>query len=225
MSGPAVASLLECYGISLWPALPVASEDEAVANADRVGWPVTLKTVDPRLSRRMEMGGVRLNLESEAALRSAYLSMCAQLDATSMAQTVVQRMAPAGVPCVLNSNEDPLFGPVVSFSIGGVIPDLLADRAFRVPPITDLDAAALVRSTRSSPVLFGYGGNPQVDVAQVEDLLVRLGRMAEDLPSLVRVNLDPVVVSPRTVSVLGAGVWVRIPDLRIDTEARRLADV
>ncbi len=225
LSAPAVAKLLNRYGINVWPALPVASEDEAVAFADRVGWPVALKTIDPRLARRMEMGGVRLNLESESALRAAYLSMSAQLDGTSMAQVVVQRMAPAGVPCVLSTVEDPLFGPVVSFSIGGVVPDLLVDKAFRVPPITDLDAAALVRAPRASPVLFGYGGNPPVDVAQAEDLLIRLGRMAEDLPSLVRVNLDPVVVSPRSVSVLGAAVWVRVPDLRIDTEARRLADV
>lgn len=225
LSGPAVARLLGCYGIALQPAMPVASEDEAVAHADHVGWPVVLKTIDPRLARRMEMGGVRLNIESEASLRAAYLSMCAQLDSTSMAQVVVQRMAPSGVPCVLTSAEDPLFGPVVSFSIGGVIPDLLDDKAFRVPPITDLDAASLVRSPRASRVLFGYGGNPAVAVELVEDLLVRLGRMAEDLPSLVRVNLDPVVVSPRTVSVLGANVWVRVPDLRIDTEARRLVDV
>ncbi len=225
LSNPAVASLLQRYGITLWPALPVASEDEAVAFADRVGWPVALKTVDPRLSRRMESGGVRLNLESEDGLRAAYLSMAAQLDATSMAQLVVQRMAPAGVPCALSSVEDPLFGPVVSFSIGGVVPDLLDDKAFRVPPISDRDAAALVRSPRASSLLFGFGGNPPVDVAQLEELLIRLGRMAEDLPSLVRVNLDPVVASPRSVSVLAASVWVRVPDLRIDTEARRLADV
>lgn len=225
LSAPAVASLLQSYGIHLWPALQVATEDEAVAYADRVGWPVALKTVDPRMARRVEMGGVRLNLESEDSLRAAYLSMAAQLDATSMAQVVVQRMAPAGVPCVLSSVEDPLFGPVVSFSLGGLVPELLDDKAFRVPPITTIDAAALVRATRASSVLFGYGGNPPVDVPQVEDLLVRLGRMAEDLPSLVRVNLDPVVVSPRTVSVLGASIWVRVPELRIDTEARRLADV
>ncbi len=225
LSAPAAASLMECYGISVWPSRPVASEDEAVAHADHVGWPVVLKTIDPRLARRMEMGGVRMNLESEASLRAAYLSMCAQLDSISMAQVVVQRMAPAGVQCVLSSVEDPLFGPVASFSIGGVIPELLDDKAWRVPPITDLDAASLVRSPRASRLLFGYGGNPSVDVALVEDLLIRLGRMAEDLPSLVRVNLDPVVASPRTVSVLGASVWVRVPDLRIDTEARRLADV
>ena len=126
---------------------------------------------------------------------------------------------------MLSSVEDPLFGPVVSFSLGGLVPELLDDKAFRVPPITTVDAAALVRAPRASSLLFGYGGNPPVDVAQVEDLLVRLGRMAEDLPSLVRVNLDPVVVSPRTVSVLGASIWVRVPELRIDTEARRLADV
>lgn len=225
LSTPAATALLERYGIDLWPAQPVASEDEAVAFADRVGWPVALKTLDPRLARRMESGGVRLNLESEDSVRAAYLSMAAQLDATSMAQLVVQRMAPPGVPCALSSVEDPLFGPVVSFSVAGVVPDLLDDKAFRVPPISTVDAAALVRAPRASSLLFGYGGNPPVDVSQLEDLLVRLGRMAEDQPALVRVNLDPVIASPRSVSVLAASIWVRVPDLRVDTEARRLADV
>lgn len=224
LSASAVADLLDRYGITVWPSLPVASEDEAVANADRVGWPVVLKTLDTRLVRRLEMGGVRLNIESEESLRAAYLSMAAQLDSASMAQVVVQRMSPTGVACSMDSAEDPLFGPVVSFNIGGVITDLLGDRSFRVPPITDHDAAEMVRQTRASRLLFGFGGNPPVDAALLEQMLMRLGRMAEDLPSLVRVKLDPIVAAPRTVSVLGATIWVRVPDLRPDTEARRLSD-
>lgn len=224
LSAPATRDLLHCYGINVWPAVPAATENEAVAQADEVGWPVVLKTTDPRLTRRLEMGGVRLNLESEAALRAAYLSMSAQLDAVSMSQVVVQRMAPAGVACVLSSVEDPLFGPVVSFSIGGVIVDLLGDKSYRVPPISDHDAHLLIRSPKSSRMLFGFGGNPPVETEGLADLLTRVGRMAEDLPALVRLILDPVVASPRGVSVLGASVWVRVPEVRIDTEARRLAD-
>lgn len=223
LSASAAAEVLADYGINVWPALPVASEDEAVANADRVGWPVVLKTIDSRLSRRLEMGGVRLNIESEASLRAAYLSMAAQFDEITMAQLVVQRMAPAGVACTLSSAEDPLFGPVISFGIGGVVADLMADRTYRIPPITDADAAEMVRGPRGARLLFGYGGNPPVDVALLEDLLMRLGRMAEEQPSLMRVNLDPVVVAPRSVSVLGASIWIRPPDLRPDTDARRLS--
>lgn len=225
LSAPATRDLLGFYGINVWSAVPVATENEAVAQADEVGWPVVLKTTDPRLARRVEMGGVRLNLESEAALRAAYLSMSAQLDAASMSQVVVQRMAPTGVACVLSSVEDPLFGPVVSFSVGGVIADLLGDKSYRVPPISDRDAQQLIRYPKASRMLFGFGGNPPVETAGVADLLVRVGRMAEDLPSLVRLILDPVVASPRGVAVLGASVWLRVPEVRIDTEARRLADI
>ena len=225
LSAPATTKLLERYGITVWPALPVATEDEAVAAADSVGWPAVLKTVDPRLARRMEMGGVRLNLESEAALRAAYLSMSAQLDAESMSQVVVQRMAPSGVSCVVSSREDPLFGPIVGFRVGGVLTELLADKAYRVPPISDLDAARLVRAPQASRLLFGFGGNPPVDCGPIEQLIIRVGRMAEDLPSLVQVNLDPVVASPRGSAVLGAQVWLRVADARVDTGARRLADV
>lgn len=225
LPAPVLTAVLQRYGIDLWPNLPVASENEAVARADRVGWPVVLKTTDPRLSRMLEMGGVRLNIESEDQLRAAYLSMSAHLDDRAMSQVVVQRMAPPGVATSLSSREDPLFGPVVSFGLAGLAPRLLGDRAYRIPPVSREDAARLVRAPSTARLLFGMGGNPPSDVDAVEDLVVRLGQMATDLPQIVRLELDPVVVSRQGAAVLGAAAWLRIPDVRIDTEARRMAEV
>ncbi len=223
--GTQLAELLACYGIRLWPVQPAASEDEAVAAADEVGWPVALKTTDPRMSRRGVFSGVRLNLENEQALRSAYLSLAASLDSDARSQLVIQSMAPPGVHVMLRTQEDPLFGPVVSFGLGGAIPELLEDRAYQIPPITDSDAARLVRGPAAASILFGYGGSEPVDIAALEDLVLRLGRMSDELPALAQLDLNPVIVGRRGVAVLSASAWLRTADARGDSEARRLTDL
>ena len=221
--GSALAELLACYGISLWPEVAAPTEDEAVAAADELGWPVALKSTDPRLSRRGEMSGVRLNIENEAALRSAYLSLSATLDTDARSQLVVQHMAAPGVQVVIRSQEDALFGPVVSFGLGGTVADLLADRAYQVPPVTDADAGRLIRQPASSGILFGYGGRDPVDVAALEELLVRVGRLCDEIPQIAQLDLNPVVVGERGLAVLSASAWLRQPDARGDSEARRLS--
>ena len=222
--GTRLTALLACYGIELWPQYPAPTEDQAVAATDEAGWPVVLKSIDPRMLRRSVFAGVRLNLENEAALRAAYLSMAASLDAEARSQLVVQRMAAPGVHVMLRTQEDPLFGPVVSFGLGGAIPELLEDRAYQVPPISDSDASRLVRGTGASSILFGYGGTVPVDVAALEDLVTRLGRMSDEVPQVAQLDLNPVIVAESGLAVLSASAWLRIPDARGDSEARRLVD-
>jgi acyl-CoA synthetase (NDP forming) len=91
---------------------------------------------------------------------------------------------------------DPSFGPLVLFGLGGVTAELLADRALRIVPLTDEDARRLVRSLRGSPLLFGYRGRPPVDVTALEDLLLRVGRLADEIPEVREMDLNPVIVSP-----------------------------
>ncbi|MDZ7576854.1 MAG: GNAT family N-acetyltransferase [Candidatus Nanopelagicales bacterium] len=217
--------LLACYGIGIWPWRPIGDEDSAVAEADELGWPALLKTTDPRFARSGDNRGVRTSLENERALRAAYLSLSASLDHTAMSQLVVQRMAPPGFHCAIRTQEDPLFGPTVSFGFGGALADLLADRGHVVPPITDADAARLVRQPAAASLLFGRGGTSAVDVPGLEDLVVRVGRMADELPQLAQLDLDPIIVSPGGPVVAGAVAWLRVPEPRSDGETRRLSDV
>lgn len=215
------AELLSCYGLDVWPAEVVRSPDEAAEAAGRLGWPVVLKVADPDASRRA--GTVRLGLGNPDAVRHAYTEFAGRLgEGTELA---VQRMAPQpAVPTVVGVVEDQAFGPVVSFGLGEVTARLLLDQGFRPAPLTGEDAAALVRSVRAAPLLFGEYGYPPVAVAALEELLVRVGRLAGDLPELARLDLDQVLVGESGVIVLGARATVRTPPgPRLDGGPRRLA--
>jgi acyl-CoA synthetase (NDP forming) len=213
--------LLRCYGIDLWDALPAATAEEAVKAAGRVGYPVALKATAPHLRHRRELGGVRLDIDDAEEMRGAFAAMVARLGAEA-GFFVVQAMAPTGVATRLATVEDPLFGPVVSFGLGGVATDLLGDRSYGVPPLTDTDLAALVRGVRAAPLLLGHGGSTPVDVGALEDLLARLARLADDVPEVSALELNPVIAAPGGAAVLAATGRLARPAARAERGARAL---
>ncbi len=214
--------ILECYGIHLWDSYVVTSETQAVAVAGEIGYPVVLKTAHPGLVHRPDLGGVRVNLENEGAVRTAYLSMIATLPPEAQKRLVLQQQAPAGVACVVEKREDALFGPVVSFGIAGEVTRLLQDRGFRIPPLTDRDVDDLIKAPKAAPLLFGYRDSPPADIELLAGLIHRVGQLADDLPEITRLELNPIIVSGRGLAVVGAGAWCGPALIRADLEARRL---
>jgi acyl-CoA synthetase (NDP forming)/RimJ/RimL family protein N-acetyltransferase len=129
----------------------------------------------------------------------------------------------ATVRLQIESFEDPLFGPVLSFGVYGAPSELLADRAYRIPPLTDADAQAMVREIKAAPLLFGYGGAPTVDVEAIEDVLQRLAHLKNDLPEVSRLELRPALANPEGVRIVEvSGRVVPAPDARTDTLVRRM---
>jgi acyl-CoA synthetase (NDP forming) len=215
-----LSRLLGCYGITLWAAVPVSDVEEAVDAAERLGYPVALKALAPQLRHRRELGGVRLDIDDAEELRGAYTALRERLG--DVGPFAVQRMAPTGVACRLATVEDPLFGPVVSFGLGGAATDLLGDRSYGVPPLTDTDLSGLIRSVRAAPLLLGHGGSPPADLPALEDLLARLARLADDLPEVAQLELNPVVAAPTGTAVLAATGRLARPNARADRGARAL---
>ncbi|MFD6177081.1 MULTISPECIES: GNAT family N-acetyltransferase [unclassified Isoptericola] len=218
------AELLDCYGLRLWRSRTVRTADEAVAAAGELGWPVALKTASTALRHRTDLGGVRLDIADEGELRADVERMrqvAREVLGEAEPEMEVQSMAPVGVPCVIRSGEDPLFGPKVSFGLAGDATDLLDDVAYGIPPLTDVDVAAMVRTVRAAPRLFGYGGAPEADIDALEDVLARVSVLADDLPEVASLELYPVVVGSAGVSVLHAGVRLRAAQ-RADAPRRAL---
>ncbi|WP_039937340.1 acetate--CoA ligase family protein, partial [Streptomyces himastatinicus] len=214
--------LLARYGVSVLPALPAPDPDTAVRAAGRLGYPVALKPTAPQLRHRTDLGGVRLDLGGETELRRAYAELTAHLGPAEELGLVVQRMAPRGVDTVVRAAIDPGAGAVLSFGLAGAPSELLGDTAHRLVPATDRDAAELIRSIRTAPLLFGWRGSKPVDTAALEELLLRVSRLVDDHPEVVAVDLEPVVVAQRGLSVLGASARLAPPPVRTDLGPRHL---
>ncbi|MEV5550808.1 GNAT family N-acetyltransferase [Streptomyces sp. NPDC052309] len=214
--------LLGRYGIDVHRALPAPTPDDAVAAARTLGYPVALKATAPHLRHRADLGGVRLDLADEEQLRRAYAELTELFGKPDELRPVVQRMAPRGVDTVVRAVIDPAAGAVLSFGLAGAATQLLGDTAHRLIPVTDREATSLIRSIRTAPLLFGWRGSDPVDTPALEELLLRVSRLVDDHPEVVAVTLEPVVVAPRGLSVLGASVRLAPPPARDDLGPRTL---
>jgi acyl-CoA synthetase (NDP forming) len=223
LEGPALSALLASYGITLLEMLPVATVDDAVRAGEQLGWTVVLKATAAHLRHRPDLADVWRNIDTPDEMRDAWTTMCRTLADPAKADFVVQPMAPPGVPVTVRAQEDALFGPVVSFGVSGVTTELLGDRSYRIPPLTDVDAAAMVREVKAAPLLLGYRGGAMADVRAVEDLLHRVSRLIDDLPEVADIELGPVLVGTEGLAVVNASAHVATPDPRSTWYTRRLA--
>ena len=131
---------------------------------------------------------------------------------------------PVGLEVVVGITQDLLFGPLLLFGLGGVTAELLADRSLRILPVTDQDAHDLVRSLRTSPLLFGYRGSPALDVGALEDLILRVAHLAQSLPEITEMDLSPIVVNAHGVVTVGAKVRYAPAPVTTPPELRRMRD-
>ncbi len=209
-----VTDLLEAFGITVPVTVTVASEDEAVAAADRLGR-VVLKVVSPSALHKSDVGGVVLDISGEEAVRRAYRQVTGAVPDPE--GVLVQSFVPEGHEVLIGSTEDPTFGSLVVFGLGGITVELLGDVAFRIHPLTGVDAAEMVRSVRGFPLLEGYRNLPVGDVDALEQTLLRVSAMVSALPEVTEMDLNP-------VKVLGPGEGVVVVDARIRLEPVRPAE-
>ncbi|MCW2665644.1 MAG: CoA-binding domain protein [Frankiales bacterium] len=216
---PAAAALLGAIGLPVWPTRSATTVEEALAGAEELGYPVAVKSADERWRGRMDVGAVRLDVDSPDVLREAYASVAASI---GPGEVFVQPMAPSGVSTVVRLRQDPAVGPLLSLRLGGIAADLLTDPVTRTLPLTDQDASDLVRAVRGSALLLGGTGLPRADVEALEDLLHRLSRLGEELPAVAELLLDPVLVGRSGLVVLHAGVRLLPPEADPEAGPRRL---
>jgi acetyl coenzyme A synthetase (ADP forming)-like protein len=185
---------------------------QAAALARRLGFPVAVKLASHELIHKTEIGGVRLHLNDEAAVRQAFEQIEDRLRADRMSDAMegvlVQPMVAVGTEVLVGMTHDPLFGPLVAFGLGGIHVEILGDVCFRVTPLTDSDAFDMVSGIRGSRLFLGYRGHPPADVEAIEEVLLRVSRLVEEVPEIGELDLNPVFALP-------PGQGCRIVDARI----------
>ncbi|MEV0753387.1 GNAT family N-acetyltransferase [Streptosporangium sp. NPDC050280] len=197
------ARLLGCYGVAVAKFIEADTPQEAALAATHLGFPVALKATGP--VHKSDVGGVRLGLRTPAEVRGAYRAM-KDMVGQEMTGAIVQRMVPDGVEIIVGAVRHPSFGPLVMVGLGGVSAELLTDRAFRSPPLSGQDAAEMIRELHCAPLLFGYRGRPVADTATLEDHIVRVAKLAEDLPQIAELDLNPIVAGPADAVVVDARI-------------------
>jgi acyl-CoA synthetase (NDP forming)/GNAT superfamily N-acetyltransferase len=198
--------------------LPVAAggvartADEAAQLARGIGFPVAVKLDSRRILQKTEKVAVQLDVANEAAVRGAFEAIRRSLEAHggpgAMEGVLVSPMVGSDVEVRVSIIEDPSFGPLIAFGLGGIHVEVTADVAVRVTPLTDRAAAAMVREIRGYPLLEGYRGHRPADIEAIHDVLLRASRLVEEVPDIAELELSPIFVGP-------PGQGCRIGDVRI----------
>jgi acetyl coenzyme A synthetase (ADP forming)-like protein len=207
-----VQRLLEAAGLPVAAGVVAPDADAAAAAAERLGFPVVVKVVARTLTHKSDVGGVQLDLRDAAAVRAACARIEEGLRAAGQPDErrgfLVQPQVGGGTELFVGVTEDPSFGPLVGFGLGGTLVELLRDVAFRITPLTDRDADAMVHAIRGFPLLAGYRGRPPADLASVRDVLLRVSGLVEAVPEIAELDLNPLLALP-------VGQGCRILDARV----------
>jgi acetyl coenzyme A synthetase (ADP forming)-like protein len=207
LSAEEISDLLNAYGIRVVETVVAGTAAEAASLASRVGFPVAVKLASATIVHKTDVGGVRLDLKSEGEVKAAFEDIKSRLTEMGrqdeMAGVIVQRMVRGGVETIVGVTQDPSFGPLIMFGLGGIYAELMKDVAVRLHPLTDIDARELVGSIKMARLFQGFRGAPLSDTGALEDLLLRLSALVEDVPQIAELDLNPVKVMPQ-----GEGCWV-----------------
>lgn len=210
--------LLAAYGIPIVDTRLAATVEEAVAIASEMGYPVVLKIFSETITHKTDVGGVRLNLVDEEEVRRAY-----QAIATSVAEKVgpehfqgvtVQPMIKFdGYELIIGSSPDPQFGPVLLFGTGGQLVEVFKDRALALPPLNTTLARRMMEQTKIYTALKGVRGRPPVDLAALENLMVRFSQLVVEQPLIQEIDINPLLASHQRLIALDARVVLYNPNL------------
>jgi acetyltransferase len=208
--------VMEAYGFPTVRQAVVAVDGDLRAAARGLAFPVALKVVGEGIVHKSDVGGVILGIQDEQALARARDTMRASLEKAGVlghaTGFLVQGMAgdAAGKEVILGVAQDPKFGPLLMFGMGGRYVEILRDVAFRVLPVTDIDARDMVRSIRSFPLLQGVRGEAPVDVEFIEEMILRLAQLVDEVPEIEELDLNPVIVTPDRASCRVVDARIRV---------------
>lgn len=202
-------ALLSAYGIPVVDERTCATPDDAVRAADELGYPVVVKLADPG-AHKTERGGVALDLGDAASVRAAAVRMGGPV--------LVQPLVLGGAELIAGVAHDPVFGPLVAFGPGGVQAELIGGTGFRLAPLTDADTDELVTTGKAAAIVRGFRGAPPLDADAIRDTLHRLSQLAEDIPELAELDLNPVLAFPDRVLAVDARIRLARPAQPTDTK-------
>jgi acyl-CoA synthetase (NDP forming) len=204
--------ILQDAGIPVVMAEVAATAAEAVAVAERLGYPVVLKVLSPDIAHKSDAGGVKVGPGSAAEVQTAFEEIMAAVKARQpdarIEGVAVQRMAAQGTEVIVGMSKDPQFGPVMMFGLGGIFVEVLKDVAFRIVPLEPRDAREMIREIKGFPVLEGVRGQDAADLGALEGLILKVSEFVEAHPEIDGLDLNPVFAYKNGVIAVDARIVV-----------------
>lgn len=207
-------ALLEAYEIPITKPYAARSGDEAAEVSDRLGYPVVLKVLSPQITHKTDVGGVRLDLQDEDAVRTAFDEIVegareARPEADVQGVTVQPMVRDRnGFEMILGAKKDPTFGAVLMVGMGGVAAEVFRDRALGLPPLNERLARRMLESLKSWPILQGYRGREGANIDRLIEILMRFSYLIADYPEIKEIDVNPLLVTPDDVLALDARVII-----------------
>lgn len=200
--------VLKAYGIRTCKDAVAVNVDDAVAEANKIGYPVVMKITSTKISHKTEIGGVIVGIKSENELREEYKALIERLRKTgqedSLDGVIIQEMIMGNREMVCGIATDPQYGHLMMFGLGGIFVETLKDVAFRVNPVTDLDVKEMVRSVKAYKLLEGARGEIAANINQIEETILRLSQLVKDFSFIKELDINPLKISDKT----GEGIAV-----------------
>ncbi len=209
---PEAHELLRAYGFPVLKHRLAKTEEEALSAAREIGYPLVLKIVSPDITHKVDVGGVKLNIQSDTDLHRSYRQMLADVAQAQPRARIwgvfVQEFVKGGKETILGLKRDPLFGPLLMFGLGGIYVEALRDVTFRIAPIRELGVQRMIRQIRGFKILEGFRGEPPSDIDALAECLARLSQLATEIEEIVELDINPLIV-------LEKGHGARVVDARI----------
>jgi acyl-CoA synthetase (NDP forming) len=189
--------VLRSAGIKVTLPVLTTSKNQAIAVADKIGYPVVMKIVSPQITHKSDIGAVKLNLENKRQVKTAYNEIMAAVKKKAAKARIdgvsIQKMAAPGLELVIGMIRDPQFGPMLMFGLGGTSVEILKDVTFRMTPFTRQDAREMIRQIKGYRLLEGYRGQTPVDIQYLEETLMKLSAFIEENPEIKEMDLNPIL--------------------------------
>jgi acetate---CoA ligase (ADP-forming) len=208
--------ILKCYGFNILPMALAQTAQEAVKIARDLGYPVVMKIVSPQILHKSDAGGVRVRLENDRAVETAFVQIMENAEkydpAAHLEGVLVQKMAPAGKEVILGVTWDPVFGHAVMFGLGGIFVEVYKDVAFRLSPMGRNVARRMVKSIKGYPILKGLRGEAPSDIEEIEKNIVSLKALVDDHPMIRELDINPLFVHEAGKKTTVADIIIRLDD-------------
>jgi len=204
--------ILASYGLPVLKCNLAKDEEELVKTAERIGYPVVIKISSPDIIHKVDIKGVRLNIEDEVQLREEYFKMLEDIKRfkpkARIEGVLVQEMAKVGKEVILGLKRDPRFGPILMFGLGGIYVEAFRDVTFRLAPIRALSARRMIESIKAYSLLKGIRGEKPSDISSIEDCIKRLSQLSVELDSIQEIDINPLIVYEKGCKVVHARIII-----------------